>query len=612
MEENSPFEPTIFTAIWRYRVLVGLILVAAISFAAFFAIRLPPAYQATAVLVVEDPRASALFESGAVGRPERYANNQAAILVSGLVADRAASIASENGYDITTEEIDENLTVTVFQDSDELNVAFDAEQYDRSIVGANSVAAGYEQVRLEYASASFDRAIEQLNVSIDELNERLTVVGDEIESALVSDPARAALNEQYVAALARLSDLQAAVATATGENLIQLRAQLDDVSQQLATLQAVISIEQTSPELAALLAEQEQLISRRAELRARRDGFEVDESLESTGIIVFSPATAAEEVGLAPAATVAAAAILGGVLATVIAYALAVRNRRFVERSQPELVIGAPLLSSIPDFKEERLRSELPVRDQPGSASAESFRFVVAALHRASGLGRSSMRLEPFEVEKSFVVVSAAVGDGKSVVTANLTLATALQSNRVLAVDADFGDQRLTGLLTGSKQGVMDSGSPLANGELVERGLTDLVRTGVGLEEIVRTVEIEGFSPFDLISRGTAEITAPEFFGSGVAREFFRRIRDEYDIILIDAPPALQVAYSNSLIEYSDRAIVVVPHRSSVNRMEEVAARLEFLQARPLGYVYTRAPIRLDLPSNEGSMADVLGTGRAR
>lgn len=612
MEENTPFEPTVFSALWRYRILVALIIVAAISFSAFFAMRQPPRYQGTATLVVEDPRATALFESGAVARPERYANNQAAILLSGLVAERAAENAANAGQDLTASDISENLTVTVTEESDEIEVMFVADDPEAAVVGANSVARAYEETRLEAASQVFERAIEQLNVSIEELTQRLTVISDDIESALLSDPARVVLNEQYAAGLERLSELQTAVATATGDSLIVLRGQLDDVQQQLETLQSVITIEQNSPELAALLEEQAQLITRRGELRARRDGFQVDESLESSGVILFSPATTATEIGLSLVPTVMAAAVLGALLAAVISYALAVRNRRFVERSQPELVINAPLLAAVPDFKEERLRSEVPVRDQPASAAAESFRFVVAALHRASGLGRSAANLESLELDKSFVVVSAAVGDGKSVVSANLTLASALQTNRVLAVDADFGGQRLTELLTeGAGRGSM-SNPVFADQDETHLGLTDLIRKGVGLEEISRTVEIEGFSPFDLISRGTAEITAPEFFGSRVAKDFFRRIRDKYDIILIDAPPALQVAYSNSLIEYSDRAIIVIPHRSSVNRMEEVASRLEFLQARPLGYVYTRAPIRLDLPSNEGSMADVLGSRQAR
>lgn len=609
MEENTPFEPTLFTALWRYRGLAVLIVGAATALGAFFALSRPGQFEAVATLVVEDPRATALFDAGEVGRPERYVNNQAAILLSRLVAERAAGIALDNAFPFTPDQIARNLDVNVVADSDELEVVFTAAEADRAVTGANSIAAAYEEVRLESVSGTFDRAIGQLDASVEDLNQRLGVVATDIEAALLSEASRGVLNEQYAAALARLSELQAlAAATEPGDTLDSIRAQLDDVLQQLETLEAVISIEQTSPELAALLEEQEQLIGRRSELRTRRDGLAVDSSLESTGIVLFSPAAEAESVGLSLLPTLVAAAILGGLIAAVVAYALAVRNRRFGDRGQPEIVIGVPLLAGVPDFREEGV-SELPVLNEPASESAESFRFVVSALHRESGWGGEAQRPKAHEAEavKSFVFVSATVGDGKSVVAANLTLATAFQGKRVLAVDADFGDQRLTNLLLRTKPAKLWRRDPVAP---VSLGLSDLIDKHLAFEQIAQTVKVDGFPAFDLVSRGRAAVSAPQFFGMGIVKEYFTHIRDRYDVVLIDAPPLLQVAYSSSLIEDSDRAIIVVPHRSHVSRMEEVTDRLELLQARVLGYVYTRAPVRADLPTNEGSLVDILGMGR--
>lgn len=639
MDKNSPFEPTVFTALWRYRVLTALVLAASVLLGGFFLASQPSRYQAVATLVVEDPRATALFGSGVVVRPERYVTNQASILQSGLVADRAASIAEADGHVFTPEQISRNLDVAVIGESDEIEVRFEAAEFDRAVAGANSVALAYEQVRLEGASQAFDRAIEELDESLRALRQELNDTSDGIEAVLLSDPSRTLLNEQYAQALARLTELQAAAANASEDDIAGLRASLDDVLQQLQTLESVIAIERTSPGLAALIEEQERLIGRRAELRGRRDGFAIDASLESSGIELFSPAVAATDAGPPSLPTMAATIILGGLVAAVVSYGLAVRNRRFTETSQPEVVIGAPLLAAVPHFKEEGV-GELSVFHEPASESAEAFRFVVSVLTRASSAGPSG---DP--PDKSFVVASAAVGDGKTVVTANLTLASALQGQRVLAVDADFGNQSLTRLLTSLAGGEVvpsshprdssttviamsdtrpiwrashrgevreDAGSSRLSDELFGEnpGLTDLMEGPSQPQQIGRTLDVEGFPPFDLISRGTASITAPEFFGSGVAKDFLRSVRQEYDVIFIDAPPILQVAYTNLLIEYSDRVIVVVPHRSSVGRMEEVVDRLELLQAQPLGYIYTKAPARADLPRGHGSMADVLGTAR--
>jgi len=602
VEEHSPFEPTLFTALWRYRFLAAAIIVLAAVVGAFFALRQPPRYEAAATLVVEDPRATALFGSGVAARPERYVNNQASILVSGLVAERASSIARAEGQSLSAQQITDNLEVTVLPDSDEIEVRFDASNPERAAVGANSVAAAYEEVRLESASQSFDRAVAQLDSSIETLNQSIAEVAADVEAARLSDPSRAVVEEQYRDALTRFAALQREAETATGEELDQIRAELDDVLQQLQTLESVIAIELTSPELTALLEEQEQLIARRSELRARRDGYSVDASLESSGIVLFSPALASAQAGSSVLPTFAAAIILGGLLAAVASYALAVRNRRFTDKSQPEIMIGSPLLAAIPDFRAAGV-NELAVLEEPDSEPAEGFRFVVAALEREGGGSRAKARMGAHEVARSFVIVSAAVGDGKSAVAANLALATAMQSKRVLVVDADFGDQRVSQMLIG----VSDEVTRVRGADF---GLTDLVKGDIGIPGIVKTLEIKGVPPFDVVTRGTAAITAPQFFSSGGAKEFFSDIRASYDVILIDAPPLLQVAYASSLVELSDRAVVVVPHRSSVGRLEELAGRLAFLHARVLGYVYTKGLLRADLPNHEGSMADILGTGR--
>ena len=59
-------QPSIVASMWRYRWLVALIVTVFIGLGLAFQAYVPAAYQATAEMVVEDPRASQLFNVGEV------------------------------------------------------------------------------------------------------------------------------------------------------------------------------------------------------------------------------------------------------------------------------------------------------------------------------------------------------------------------------------------------------------------------------------------------------------------------------------------------------------------------------------------------------------------
>ena len=106
----------------------------------------------------------------------------------------------------------------------------------------------------------------------------------------------------------------------------------------------------------------------------------VDAALVGGGVALFSPAQGAVELRGEAVRTVAVAVVFGLLGGLALAYFLALRRRMFTDPDEPELLIGAPLLAEIPDFKEERIKSPLAVRVAPTSAAAEAFRFSAASL----------------------------------------------------------------------------------------------------------------------------------------------------------------------------------------------------------------------------------------
>ena len=596
MDDISPFEPTVLGAMRKYWWLVILIVVAITALAIVYAFFSPVSYQATANLVVEDPQTGNLFDIGIEQRPERYVADQAAILGSAVLADRAA--AAEDSLD-DAETVLEGLDVLWGKDSNLIQAVFTSDDPESAIAGANAVASTYSELRLETTSASFSAALLQLDDSIADVETQITDLQRQIELVLKEDPARISLDTQLSEALFRLVEIQEELPDATGTRLDELRAELDDILQQIQTLQNLGSLDAQNPQLTLLMEEQRQTVSRKADLLQTKDELSVEARMESTGIVLYSPAITSEEVGADLRRLGAVGLMLGVLLAASTAYLLALRKRTFDERSQPELVLHIPLLAEVPNFRAERIKGELPVKNHPASVSAEAFRFISAALDieteqtvstENTGTHLNDAELQPV---RSFVVVSPNLGDGKTIVVANTALASARQGKRVLAVDADFGHQKLSVLLTGEDAPTV--------------GLTDLVERGVPFHQVAHRIPLQEGSTLDLVVRGTVAVSAPDFFRSSAVRAFFEAVRDEYDLVVIDTPPLLHVAYAGSLVRYADRAVVVASHRGNVAPAEDLADRLAFLETEVMGYVYNKAPLRDDMTRSEGSLEDVLG-----
>jgi Mrp family chromosome partitioning ATPase len=272
---------------------------------------------------------------------------------------------------------------------------------------------------------------------------------------------------------------------------------------------------------------------------------------------------------------------VGALVALGLAYSLNNWKRGFTDWTQPETMLSVPALAEIPQWEADAA-TLLPVRDAPRSLAAESFRFAAANLE---------VRLERGSL-KSVYFASAGVGDGKSTLIANIAAAAA-RTKEVLVIDADFGSQELSKLLLGDFK--------------LQAGLTELAKGDVDLRSAVSRVRLSEGVGLDLIGRGVDPIIAPDFFGSGSLEETIGDVSARYDMVLIDGPPLLQVAYASTLSRAASATVMVIQNGGSVRAGSELANRLRFLNANVIGYFYNRAPKRDIVDSNGGSMRDVLG-----
>jgi Mrp family chromosome partitioning ATPase/uncharacterized protein involved in exopolysaccharide biosynthesis len=510
---------------------------------------------ASATILVENPQSSALFDRDVSADPERYTADQAAILQSTPVASRALEIANaETGADLDLDDAADGIEVESDLDSGSITVTASHPDPDVAISIANAVVTAYEEIKQAERSRAFDSAIEQFDSSIKTVDEELANITAQISELRASGGEGATdLDAQVQAATQRLLEI---LAQGTVDD-----TQVQPILDQLQTLQLIQALRGDDPVLASLIESRNQALERRSQLALRRDQLRVDSALTSTGISVISPAREAGQALSLPRALLIGL-LLGTVIGAVVAFAFASRSKRFLHRSEPELVLNAPLLAEIPRY--DGGRASIPTRDVPDTEEAEAYRVAEASLERLTDQG---------DAAQVAAVVSAASGDS-SRVAANLAVTAALHGKKVLVIDCNLGDPALSRLLMAPS---------------TREGLAEVVDGSVAFQDAAVSVDLGPGSHLDFLGKGVRNVSTPTFFPSKAAAEFFDQVADAYDLVVVDIPSPLQAAYAGSVARLCEQTVVVVPHESEVSVLADAMDRLAMSGGKADGYVYTES-----------------------
>lgn len=552
---------------WR---LIAVVAIALAILGFFIGTGRDAAWQATASVVVDDPRRSTLFGADNGTRPERYVETQIGILSSPAVAQKAREMLASQTPPITLtmEEMLQGSSVGSQESSDLISVSFTSQSARASEAAADAIITAYLELRRSESIEGFSAALSQLDESIAQSQAELQQLNDEIRGLRESSPFSDEIEQRYEAALARLAEIGT---TADGEaDPEAITEEFAAITRDLNAIETIARIEGQRPELEALLEEQSLAVGRLSDLITRRNEVSVDAELAGGGFVFRSEATAAERVNPGPRLFALTGFIIGAMLGLGLAYALMAYRRAVDSASEPELILQSPLLGAIPVFDRD-VDTSLPVANAPKSRSTEAFRFVMAAIE-----AQLFRRGESHPTGRLVFVTSPAAQDGRSTLTANIAVAAAKSGRRVLVVDADFSTQGVSEIL------LPGSGDSF--------GITEAV-IGVGtVDAATRSVPIVSGGDLSLMSRGSDLIGGQDIFSSREIADLLERVRDEYDLVLIDAPPLPQVGYATTLARLADRVLVVVRHGTQVSRIEELQRRLSLIQSHVMGYVYNRAP----------------------
>ena len=170
---------------------------------------------------------------------------------------------------------------------------------------------------------------------------------------------------------------------------------------------------------------------------------------------------------------------------------------------------------------------------------------------------RTSLLLTQLERDhKVIAVTSSSSGEGKTTTSANLAMSLA-QMGKVLLIDADLRKPSI------AKRFDIPVFHP---------GLSNLI---VGTEQLTECVHIDVESGVVIMPSGQIPSNPLELLSNARFSEVIKRLRAEYDYIIIDTPPTQAVSDALVIAQSTDSVIYVV--KADITRIKPIKAGIERL-----------------------------------
>ncbi len=349
----------------------------------------------------------------------------------------------------------------------------------------------------------------------------------------------------------------------------QAKKAVDGLQAQLATISEQLDLDRAKMrDVSLVLEEYESMQERRQAETERRDravemlaGATIrDKRDDSAEVQLVSQATEAEMSFPKPLVIIPVSVFMITGLVTGIVFLQEVLDQRVKSPADLAHVASTKILGVLPDADDVPSgpsQIEEIVQADPTGLIAEAFRQV-----RTSILSHMDRR-----GYKTLMVVSPQAQGGASVVTQNLAMSLAIMGRRVLVLDANLRQPAVHRLFHIG----------------IDPGLTDVLTGAARFDAAVVSTDQPGLSVLPI---GRIDKAAPELLESGPFREMLSQLTRHYDLILIDAPPALLTSESCLLAKQVDAVAVVVRAISDMRGMiTRVLRQLDGQRADVLGIV---------------------------
>ncbi len=168
-------------------------------------------------------------------------------------------------------------------------------------------------------------------------------------------------------------------------------------------------------------------------------------------------------------------------------------------------------------------KSEIIVKDFPRSPVAESFRLFRTNL----------FYLFEDETSKAVCITSSNAGEGKSWTAANLAVSCAQYGKKVLIIDADLRKGRQHRIFKRSNRTGFSDLLKNLRGEFKEEEAKKKIQ-----EELKLKIQDTEVSNLYLLTSGPLPFNPSELLGVANIEFLLKILKEEFDLIIIDTPPA--------------------------------------------------------------------------
>ncbi len=245
---------------------------------------------------------------------------------------------------------------------------------------------------------------------------------------------------------------------------------------------------------------------------------------------------------IVPVVTFVMVAFVGGII-----FIRELVDQSIKSPSDVKLLKEAELLGILPHADEDPSGPsavERVVEKYPTGLLAEAYRQVRTAL-----LGKMDRR-----GYKTLLIASAQPGAGTSSVAHNLATSLAFNGRKVVILDTNFRRP--------AQHQFLDADN--------DRGLVDILLYGASLDDMLLTVHDPDIS---VLPTGRAGDAAPELLDGARFHALLAELETRFDIVLIDAPPALLSSECQVLAKQVDSVVAVVRANSDKRGMIDRMAR---------------------------------------
>jgi capsular exopolysaccharide synthesis family protein len=219
-------------------------------------------------------------------------------------------------------------------------------------------------------------------------------------------------------------------------------------------------------------------------------------------------------------------------LVTGLVFVRELTDQRVKTASDVALIPEARILGVIPELNEDPCRAqaaELVVRQCPQSVLAESYRQTWTLVEKA--LSQSG--------HQTLLLVGGLPGSGNTTVVTNIAAAAAAAGRTVAVIDADFRRPRLA-----EAMGVPDDGA----------GLGEVLTEETTADEALNTTEVG----ITVMTAGRPANRVIERLNNGQFESLLAELRHRFDLVLVDAPPAVVAGDAMVMANKVDAAVLVV------------------------------------------------------